>query len=61
MQLDLPREEGPTAEATRLTDIRDQRTVRRLSLYGSRRLPRGMGQFSIVIKCMLTNDRGGFS
>ena len=33
VQLDLPREEGPTAEATRLTDIGDRRSVSGLSLY----------------------------
>ena len=30
-------------------------------MYGSRRLPKGMGQFSIVIKCRVRNDRGVFS
>ena len=37
------------------------KTMRRRSLYGSRRLPRGMGQFSIVIICRVRNDRGVFS
>ena len=38
-----------------------QRIVSGLSLYGSRRLPKGMGQFSIVIRWPLGNDRGVFS
>ena len=32
-----------------------------LSLYGSRRLPKGMGQFGIVIRWPLPIDRGVFS
>ena len=50
LQLDLPRNEGPTTEATRLTPNGPVQFVSGLSLYGSRRLPKGMGQFSIVIK-----------
>ena len=30
-------------------------------MYGSRPLPRGMGQFGLVKKCRVTNGKTGFS